>query len=151
MAKPWIHAKNSAKKYGGEPEDYIEIHQFMDSSKAALADHRHRAILHSSFGCFIVEKVFGYVMTNSDGREFCPRDIAEQHCLEDLGKIPTIEQWLEHLPIAPWMGANKGRGKSMKKVEREPPLKKVQCPVCKGNRSDRCYTCEGLGEIYEQR
>lgn len=104
MAKPWIHAKSSARKYGGKAEDYIEIHQFMDSSKACLADVRHRAILHSSFGCFIAEKVFGTVLVNSDGKEFSPRDVAEQHVLEDLGTIPTVEKWLSSIPIESWMG-----------------------------------------------
>lgn len=66
--KPYIHAQNSAKKWGGKPEDYLEIHNFMDSSKAHMPDQRHRAILHSSFGIFITEKVFGTYMFNSKGK-----------------------------------------------------------------------------------
>ena len=61
--KPYVHARLSARKYGGEPEDYLELHDFMDSTKAALPDVRHRAILHSAFGCFLVEKVFGTLLT----------------------------------------------------------------------------------------
>lgn len=109
MSKPWIHAKSSARKFGGEPEDYLDIHDFMDSTKAALADVRHRAILHNSFGCFIAEKVFGTVRTNSDGKEYSPRDVAEQHILEDMGHIPTIERWLKEIPIEGWMGPPKAR------------------------------------------
>ncbi len=30
MAKPWIHAVSSAKKFGGVPEDYFDIHNLMD-------------------------------------------------------------------------------------------------------------------------
>lgn len=104
MAKPFIHAQRSAKKYGGVPNDYIQIHDFMDSTKSALADVRHRAILHSAFGCFIVEKVFGTVAINSDGKEYSPRDVAEDHCKEDLGMIPSMEKWLKNMPIEPWMG-----------------------------------------------
>jgi len=33
MYKPWIHAKNSARKFGGVPEDYLPIHNLMDSSQ----------------------------------------------------------------------------------------------------------------------
>jgi len=44
MAKPFIHAESSVKRWGGKPEDYIEIHNLMDSSKGAIADHRHRAL-----------------------------------------------------------------------------------------------------------
>jgi hypothetical protein len=102
--KPYLHAKASAKRYGGVPEDYQPIHDFMDSSKAAIADVRHRVILHSAFGCFIVEKVFGITRTNSENRLYSPRDIAEEHIQEDLGHIPSLDKWLEHLPIQEWMG-----------------------------------------------
>lgn len=76
--KPFIHAKSSAKKYGGHPNDYIDIHHFMDSSKSVIPDVRHRAIFHSAFGCFIVEQMFGKVRTNSQGKEYSPRDVAEE-------------------------------------------------------------------------
>lgn len=33
MAKPYIHALNSAKKYGGIFEDYMKIHEFIDYQK----------------------------------------------------------------------------------------------------------------------
>jgi len=101
--KPYCHAKNSARKHAGVPEDYMEIHNFFDSSKASIPDMRHRAILHSSFGIFILEKVFGCTITNSDGKKVSVRDIGEDHVLEDLGFIPTVEKWLENLPIADWM------------------------------------------------
>lgn len=102
--KPHLHAKNSAKKYGGKPEDYQAIHDFFDHTKAHLADVRHRALLHSSFGIFMVEKVFGITITNSDGKKVSVRDIGEDHVLEDLGTIPSVEMWLKGLPIEPWMG-----------------------------------------------
>lgn len=111
--KPYLHARSSAKKYGGVVDDYLDIHDFMDSTKCALADVRHRAILHSAFGCFIVERVFGSRRTNSAGKMYSPRDVAEQHILEDLGTIPTMEKWLEKLPIQDWMG---GRRKNQETV-----------------------------------
>ena len=43
MAHPFHHALSSAKKWGGAPEDYLLLHQYMDQSKAADADFRHRA------------------------------------------------------------------------------------------------------------
>jgi hypothetical protein len=101
--KPHIHAQSSASKYGGIPEDYLEIHNFMDSSKAAIADVRHRALFHSAFGIFVVERVFGVCITNSNGKKVSVRDIAEQHVLEDLGFIPSLEHWLKTMPIEPWM------------------------------------------------
>jgi hypothetical protein len=59
MAKPFIHAKSSAKRFGGDPSDYEEIHDWMDSSKSFIADNRHRVMWHSSAGIFYVEKIFG--------------------------------------------------------------------------------------------
>ncbi len=112
--KPYNHARNSAKKWGGKPEDYIEIHNFIDSSKATMPDIRHRAILHSAFGIFIVEKVFGVTMKNSNGTVISVRDIAEDHVVEDLGHIPTVEHYLKHLPIMDWMGGAVRGGKKSK-------------------------------------
>ena len=63
--KPFLHSKIHAKKYGGVPADYADIDDFIDSTKAALPDVRHRAILHSAFGCFLVEQVFGRTRKNS--------------------------------------------------------------------------------------
>lgn len=59
MSKPIIHAISDSKKFGGEPESYLEIHQWMDSSKQFIADNRHRFYWHSSAGCFYIEKIFG--------------------------------------------------------------------------------------------
>lgn len=101
--KPLYHANASVKRYGGKVEDYLPIHNFFDSSKQCLADVRHRAILHSSFGIFLLERVFGEYITNSDGRNVCVRDLGEEHVVEDLGTIPTMERWLRSLPIEDWM------------------------------------------------
>lgn len=105
--KPFLHANLSVKKYGGVREDYIDIHNFIDTSKSSLPDVRHRAILHSSFGCFLVEQVFGTTIVNSDGKEISTRDIAEEHIQQDLGFIPTMEHWLRNMRIEPWMGGSK--------------------------------------------
>lgn len=102
--KPWIHAENSVKRYGGIPENYIKIHDWFDSTKSAWADVRHRAILHSTFGIYLAEQVFGHYIVNSDGKKVQVRDVAEDHVAEDFGgAIPTIEQWLKDLPMKTWM------------------------------------------------
>lgn len=101
--KPIVHSRISARRYGGKPEDYLAIHDFMDSTKAALPDVRHRAVLHSAFGAFLVERVFGTTIVNSDRKEVCVRDIAEDHIKEDIGFIPTIERWFRNMPVEPWM------------------------------------------------
>jgi hypothetical protein len=114
--KPHIHARNSARKHGGKPEDYQTIHDFIDSSKAHVPDVRHRALLHSSFGCYLVEKVFGTLLTNSDGKQVSTRDIAEEHIQEDLGFIPTVQDYLQHMTLAPWMSGTKRGGPKTKHI-----------------------------------
>jgi len=111
--KPYTHAVISAKRYGGVPEDYIELHNFMDSSKACYPHIAHRAVLHSSFGIFIGEKVFGVTITNSEGKQISTRDVLEHHVHEDLGFIPTVEDWLQNLELKDWMQA---KGKKDKTV-----------------------------------
>ena len=111
MSKPWIHAMSSAKKFGGKPEDYIEIHNLMDSSKAVICDNRHRALTHNSwFVGVILEKIFGVTITNSNGRKISVRDIGEQHVSEDFrGRfIPSAQDYLQEMDMKPWM--NNGRG-----------------------------------------
>lgn len=107
--KPYLHGKVSARKWGGVPEDYQEIHDFLDSSKASFPDMRHRAILHSSFGIFICEKVFGINIENSDGKLVSVRDIAEQHVIDDMGRIPTVQDYLEGMPMYSWLGGKHKR------------------------------------------
>ena len=36
MAHPIDHAKSSAKKWGGQPEDYLHIHKWFDESKPTI-------------------------------------------------------------------------------------------------------------------
>ena len=121
MSKPWIHAKNSARKFGGQPEDYMKIHNLMDSSKDCIGDNRHRCLTHNSW--FIgadgpLEKIFGVVIKNSDGKEVSVRDIGEQHILEDFGMrfIPTAQDYLQEIEFQSWMNNGKSSPPSHRKV-----------------------------------
>ena len=107
MAKPWIHAVSSAKRFGGVPEDYMAIHNHLDATKGAFADNRHRAITHNAW--YIgpdgpLELAFGVTLTNSAGRQVPTRSVAEQHVLEDFGGfIPTLQDYLGEMELRPWM------------------------------------------------
>lgn len=114
MSKPYKHALSSAKKFGGKPEDYIKIHDWFDSTKACVPDVRHRAILHSAFGIFLAEQVFGHNITNSAGKVISVRDIGEQHVIEDMGTIPTMQDWLSEMPIKKWMSRPDKKVEEMK-------------------------------------
>lgn len=111
MAKPFIHACASAKKYGGKAEDYLPLHEFMDSSKGAIADNRHRALTHNAwFIMFVIPRVFGETMKNSAGRVVSTRDVAEDHVMQDYrGFIPTAQDFLQEVPMRPWMQNGKGK------------------------------------------
>lgn len=101
--KPLKHSIGSVKRYGGSVDDYLPIHTLIDSPKGSFADVRHRALLHNSFGPFLAEQVFGYYITNSDGKMVSVRQIVEDHIVEDMGRIPEVGEWLREMPIKDWM------------------------------------------------
>lgn len=108
---PFIHAELSAKRFGGVPEDYLDIHELMDSSKAAFPNNAHRVLTHNSwFVVTILPKVFGHQRTNSAGKKYNVKDVGEYHILEDFRMkfIPSVQDYLENLVVQPWM--NNGMG-----------------------------------------
>jgi hypothetical protein len=104
MAHPFHHAVRSARLFGGEPADYLAIHNWFDESKAHIADVRHRALRHHSEGIFLCEAIFGTTLTNSVGKHVPVRTVGEQHVKDDLGWIPSVKDWLQHIQFQPWMG-----------------------------------------------
>jgi hypothetical protein len=104
MAHSYHHAISSARKWGGTPDDYQAVHDWLDGSKLILADFRHRALRHHAEGCFAAEALFGTTITNSIGRAVPVRLIAEQHIIEDLGRIPSFADWVRCIRPEPWMG-----------------------------------------------
>lgn len=105
---PYHHALSSAAHFGGRPDDYLPLHQWLDESKAFMADIRHRALRHHAEGIFLLERLFGTTVVNSDGRSVPVRTIGEQHVKEDLGRIPTVQDWFQDIAPAPWMMSRGG-------------------------------------------
>lgn len=103
MAHSIVHARSTVKRWGGQPEDYLAIHDWFDASKSMMADHRHRALRHHTEGIFMAETIFGRSIINSDGREVPVRYVGEQHVKEDLGFIPSMQDWFQCITPAPWM------------------------------------------------
>jgi hypothetical protein len=106
MSHPYHHALSSVKKWGGVPGDYLPIHSWFDESKQMMADFRHRALRHHAEGIFMCERFFGNTITNSEGRVVPVRWIGEQHVREDLGKIPSMQDWFIEIIPRPWMAAS---------------------------------------------
>lgn len=103
MAHCYYHALSSVKKWGGEVDDYLDLHQWFDQSKAIFADPRHRALRHHAEGIFMLETVFGATLVNADARTVPVRLVGEQHVIEDLGFIPSFADWARLIEPRPWM------------------------------------------------
>jgi len=69
-------------------------------------------VLHNAFGIFVCEQVFGDIIrmpndtfrrmpyiTLSSGKQVSVRDIAEQHVLDDLGTIPTLQDCMKGIEL----------------------------------------------------
>ena len=106
MANCLIHSKSSVKRWGGKVEDYLPIHELLDSPKTTMNNNTSRMLTHNIWFCYhIIPKIFGYNITNSDGRSVDTVDIAMLHCAEDfrMQGIPTVQDYLENMVVQPWM------------------------------------------------
>lgn len=125
MAASWIHAQTTARHFkAGAPEDFIDIHEWIDQFKQSNADVRHRAFLHNSQGPWMAQQVFGHVRTVEKWPlgsgvmvDLTVREIAESHIIEDLGWVPSPADWASCMDCKVWMG-----GKRNKFVGREEVL-----------------------------
>jgi hypothetical protein len=105
MANPLIHSKSSVKRWGGKVEDYIAIHELIDSPKATMNNNSSRALTHNTwFAYTIIPKIFGYNIVNSDGRSVDTVDIAMLHIAEDFRMkfVPTPQDYLKHMVVQAW-------------------------------------------------
>jgi hypothetical protein len=106
LGKAIDHAKSSAKQFGGKYQDYLEVHNLIDSSRAVIGDVRHRMLTHNTwFTETVLPRIFGESVKNSEGKRIPIRSIAERHILEDYGDlfVPTPQDFAESIPLAKWM------------------------------------------------
>ena len=105
MAHSYDHSRSSAKKFGGEPEEYTHIHNWLDETKSWYGHSMHRLFRHHSEGIFECERVFGPFFINSVGIRVYTRYVAEQHVKEDCnGYIPSAREWILNMNHPPeWM------------------------------------------------
>lgn len=100
----WHHAQSASKKWGGEPEEYIEIEEFIDSSKKIIGDVRHRSMYHHTAGVWLCQEIFGRtIKVGERGIQVPVRLVAERHILEDLGWLPSPKDYIDGMTIKPWM------------------------------------------------
>lgn len=106
MANPLIHSKSSVKRWGGDVQDYIAIHELLDSPKKTMNNNTSRMLTHNIWFCYeIIPKIFGYNIVNSAGKSVDTVDIAMLHVAEDFRMkfIPTVQDYLQHMVVQPWM------------------------------------------------
>lgn len=102
----WHHAQSAARKWGGTPEDFIDIEEFIDSSKKIIGDVRHRSVYHHTEGVWLCQRIFGRTLKieKEHGVSLVPvRLVAERHIIEDLGWLPSPADYIKEMGIAPWM------------------------------------------------
>jgi len=119
MANPYHHALSSVKKWGGETKDYQNIHDWFDASKEFHGDFRHRALRHHTQGIFECERLFGHTITNSIGKIVPVRYIGEQHVIEDIGHIPSLNDWLKAIKPEPWMNKRTRLAEQLEEAKEE--------------------------------
>jgi hypothetical protein len=103
MSNPYYHAISSSKRFGGEPENYLGIHEWFDRGKVSQPDFKHRALSHHSQGIYDAAQLFGSTILISTGARVPTRLIGEQHVFEDLGFIPSFQDWMDLLFLKRWM------------------------------------------------
>lgn len=88
-----IHARNSVRKYGGSPNDYLYVHRYMDQCREHLGDIRHRLITHNTWFIVIAEHILGPEIKLSNGATVRTMTVLEDHVREDMGgRLPTLEE-----------------------------------------------------------
>lgn len=100
---PFEHSILSVRDFGGEVNDYLPIHEFLDSTKAHFSNFMHRAILHNSFGMILCEQMFGTITRN----KISVREVARRHIEQDMGEVPSIERTLQLLTSNKYHELNK--------------------------------------------
>ena len=106
MANPEIHSKSSVKRWGGKIEDYLAIHELIDSPKESMNNNTSRALTHNTWFAYeVIPRIFGYNIVNSEGKSVDTVDVALYHILEDFRMqfIPTPQDFLKHMTVEKWM------------------------------------------------
>ena len=102
MSHAYYHATSSANAFGGVAEDYLDIHAWFDRSRAGTSSILHRMLAHHTAGIQDAVAHFGKTITISTGRKVPVSLIAEQHITEDLGFVPTLDDYIQMMVAPRW-------------------------------------------------
>ena len=98
-------AADSARRLGGEADDYLPLHRWFLTTRDWMPDRRHLVMRHHAFGVFEAEARFGVVLRRRDGGVTPTRIVAERHVRTVLGRVPPAHALLRHIRGQPWMVA----------------------------------------------
>lgn len=94
---PQRHAQLSARRHGGEPDDYVELHSFVDATKEICSDNRHR-IFHTLWAVRrVIIPIVGPLIT-AGGKSVRTKTVLEHdHILADFSRrfIPTLGDFVD--------------------------------------------------------
>jgi hypothetical protein len=117
--KPLQHARITAHRYGGEWQDWIAIHDWIDRSKAIFPSMQHRMLLHSDFGEWLTVRIHGEAIMAEDGTVISTCDLFRDHQVEDLGRVVTLAEWLCEVDADYWTRRRKPP-RQLERVREEP-------------------------------
>jgi len=117
--KPLQHARITAHRYGGEWQDWIAIHDWIDRSKAIFPSMQHRMFLHSDFGEWLAVRIHGEAIEAKDGTINSTRDLFRDHQVEDLGRVVTLAEWLHEIDADYWARRRKPP-RQLEQIREEP-------------------------------
>jgi hypothetical protein len=91
--RPWQHAKSSAHEFDSCWQRDLPVHEFLDITKTAVADLRHRIVLHNTdLGPRLAAMAFPDIPN--------VWNIAQRHVREDMGCEPSLADWLSCCDIS---------------------------------------------------
>ena len=102
MSHAYYHAVSSSNAFGGVPDDYLEIHEWFDRSRKGTSSILHRMLAHHTAGIADAVEHFGSTITISTGRKVPVSLIGEQHITEDLGFVPTLDDYIGMMSCPRW-------------------------------------------------
>ena len=102
MSHAAYHAQSSANAFGGVMEDYLAIHEWFDRSRGGTSSILHRMLAHHTAGIQDAVAHFGSTITISTGRKVPVSLIGEQHITEDLGFVPTLDDYIGMMTCPRW-------------------------------------------------
>lgn len=100
--KPLQHARITAHRYGGEWQDWIALHDWIDRSKMIFPSMQHRMFLHSDFGEWLTLQIHGESITAADGTVIATRELFRDHQVEDVGRVVPLAEWLREIDTEYW-------------------------------------------------